>query len=102
MTNLSDNSSELSKLSSSGRFIDLLELGNIKELLLPNLIRKKEGIALYASNPSALNPNQIVKNYSWGIDCFSCNDTGVIYNNYPCQQCHPESWVYSDDERFYD
>ena len=83
------------------KLIDLLESNCGHNVFA--FLYKKDSYALkraFYNNPNILNQ---IEKFKWEAKCARCDDTGLSFiEDYPCQGCHPELYVYSDDERFYD
>jgi len=81
--------------------VDLLETNCGYNIF--SFLYKKDSYVLkrvFYNNKNILNQ---IEKFNWISKCNRCDDTGLSFiENYPCQQCHPELYVYSDEEGFYD
>jgi hypothetical protein len=82
------------------KLIDLLESNYGHNIFA--FLYKKDSYNLkraFYNNSNILNR---IEKFNWVSKCAKCDDTGIGFiKNYPCQRCHPELYIYSDDERFY-
>jgi len=83
------------------KLMNLLESNCVLNIFA--FLYKKDSYALKASCYNNKNILTRIEKFNWIAECTRCDDTGLSFiENYPCQRCHSNLYVYSDDERFYD
>ena len=85
----------------NSKLIDLFESNSGNTIF--SFLYKKDSYALkraFYNNPNILNR---IEKFKWIAKCTRCDDTGISFiEDYPCQRCRPDLYVYSDEEGFYD
>ena len=86
--------------ANENKLINLLESNCVQNIFA--FLYKKDSYILkraFYNNQNILNQ---IEKFKWIAKCTICDDTGLSFiEDYPCQHCHSELYVYSDEEGFY-